>query len=603
MNVPVLEKTVIEQSAYPELSGGRVAIGSAGVLLGALAIARCIYLTQAHWQGEKGVLLTGAIFAVFLVVTLGAYLLKGNPRPATAGLMFLTTTAVLLLATYLFWVSWYIFFPADFLIWSESDFVNDILKLLRGYPLYSPQVNNDSFFYVPGTQLLTYLLARLTGLGRSVAAFRMIQVVYIASAALIGVLCCRRILRIAWPELNAVNSPLWNAFWYATLFLISTNSITSPFSHNLHGDALAQLAALTGYYLLLCYCETRSCVPLAGMAVFAPAGFLIRQSLVVWGGLFVGFLAVWDRRWKRLAAFTAAAAVLMGLVLAACRAIWGEPFFYWTVYVLGEHGVSPLRSFQHALTAWPYLAIGLLGGAAALRRGETQTSPQANALRGAWVVWIAVIATETYTSGIAWMLNHIGPGSSIAGVWFMVGLASVWERASETWVRSAALTASVALGLSGLGVIRIPVQAIPDDAYRYVRDIEQEFDGVSPNKVLLDAGTWVYMRDGVIMGDRAPSIGERGFKAVADLSGILTRIADKHYTKILVRGFHDPDFVYDYYLWPKPSGIRQALQNNYRESRTIRAVADYPQSKNWAEDPYYFGQISILEPKTGPIGK
>ena len=129
------------------------------------------------------------------------------------------------------------------------------------------------------------------------------------------------------------------------------------------------------------------------------------------------------------------------------------------------------------------------------------------------------------------------------------------------------------------------------------------FAYVTDNYVLLDAGSWIYLKSGVVMGDRAPSIGERGFRATGDFSGILTRIAQKRYAKILVRGFHDIDFVYDYYMWPKPSGIRQALLDNYRETGRIPAVADYPYSKNWAEDPYYFGKISILEPKTDSQGK
>ena len=180
---------------------------------------------------------------------------------------------------------------------------------------------------------------------------------------------------------------------------------------------------------------------------------------------------------------------------------------------------------------------------------------------------LGILLTETYTSGIAWMLNHMGPGCLLAGIWFFAGLASVWNSIAssqtstlaQSWIRIAAAAAVVALLFNGMGLVRIPLRPIPDDAYRYVHEIERAFEGHSTERVLLDAGTWVYRRDKVIMRDRCPSIGERGFTGTGDFSALLSRVAARHYSKILVRGFHAPDFIYDYYLWPKSSGIRQAL--------------------------------------------
>jgi hypothetical protein len=206
-------------------------------------------------------------------------------------------------------------------------------------------------------------------------------------------------------------------------------------------------------------------------------------------------------------------------------------------------------------------------------------------------------------------LNHMGPGCLLAGIWFLAGLASVWKSIAssattpvQSWIRVAAAVAVVALLFNGMGLVRIPLRPIPDDAYRYVHEIEHAFKGHPTDRVLLDAGTWVYLRDKVIMRDRCPSIGERGFTQTGDFSALLSRVGARHYSKILVRGFHAPDFIYDYYLWPKSSGIRQALAANYRETGHIRAVETPAHLKNWAEDPYYFGEITILEPKDGPRG-
>jgi hypothetical protein len=198
----------------------------------------------------------------------------------------------------------------------------------------------------------------------------------------------------------------------------------------------------------------------------------------------------------------------------------------------------------------------------------------------------------------------MGPGSLLAGVWFLAGLTSVWDlatgsrtRGAQDWIRAGSLTAAVALVFSGWGVVRIPLPSISEDAYRYVRDIEKEFQGQPASQILLDAGTWVYWKQRVIMGDRSPGIGERGSAGTGDFSGILSRLAAKRYSKILVRDYHAPDFAYEYYLWPKPSGIRQAMLDNYREVGRIRAAEGPPAVKNWAEDPYFFGEIAILEPK------
>jgi hypothetical protein len=575
-------------------------LASAGALAVALALAGCIGLVQAGKQGERAVLATVYFLLTVLVVAPVAYLLRRgrHSRPGTLGLSLLTACAVSLLGIYFFWVASYVTFPADMLIWSEGDFVNDILKFSVGYPIYSPQINNNSMNYVPGAQLLTHLIASVAGKPWSIPTLRGIQLGYAAMAAFIAVLCCRKILALAFPGLRLVKGWLWNAFLFSMLLLIATNSITNPFAHNLHADSLAEVANITAFYLLLRYIEARSRGVLAAMAVMVTVGFFIRQNVLLWGLCYGGFLLVWDS-WKRLAAFAAAAAAVYGAAIAAAFAVWGRPFYYWVFFVLTKHAFSPLRSFQHGLDAWTYFAALMLGGAAILRGRNT------GPLLGAWLACLTVFSSETFTSGWAWMLNHMGPGSLLSGVWFLAGLASVWHFATESektwslenWVRAAALTATVALMSNGLGLMRIPLRPIPDDAYRYVRDIEGQFQGVPATRVLLDLGTWPYIKEKAIVGDRAASIGDRGYAGTGDFSGLLSRIATKHYSKILVHGYHSFDFVYDYFLFPKPTGIRQALLDNYRETGAIRAVKGNPYLKDWAEDPFYFGEISILEPK------
>jgi hypothetical protein len=604
--VPLIQTPVgIQQDKTSALTTGRVAGAAALVLATSLALAGCIQAISARFESpEKAVSVTGVLFAAILAAATGAYILRlgRKARPETASLVFLTACSGILLATYFFCTSGYIFFPADILIWAEGDFVNDILKFSKGYPLYTSPLNNDSFHYVPGPQLLTYLLAWMAGKADSIPAYRVIQVVFTAVAAFVGTLCCRRILRMARPEAQAGKGWLWNGFWFAALFLIATNSITNPFSHNLHGDALAQLATIVSYYLLLVYAETRSRLVLAAMALMGPIGFLTKQSLLIWPVFYAGFLAVWGGSWKRAAAFAAAAAGLCGITIAACYAIWGPPFMYWIFYEMYTHPVSPLRSFQHVLDSWAYFAAGLLGGVALLRNKKMP------GLTGLWLIWLALIALECYTSGIEWMLNHIGPGCLIAGVWFLTGLTCLDDRARsagpadmQSWINAGAVTAAVALLFSGMGLVRIPLSPMTPDTYRYVHDIENQFQGRNADQILLDTGTWVYRRDRVIMKDRVTSLSTQASGDVAvDFSGFLSRLAAKRYSRILVRNFHQPDFWYDNAVWPRARGLRQAFLDNYRETGSIPAAIGPRALKKWAEDPHLFGEITILEPKLDP---
>ena len=135
------------------------------VLLSAAPLAFLIHLANNAMpdRPERAVQLIGALFGVLVALGPAVYLVlrRRSADPGRAGLLALAGIGVSLVASYLYWVSFYVAFPADILIWAEGDFVNDILKFRLGYPLYSAQVNNESFTYAPGSRLLTYLLAWL----------------------------------------------------------------------------------------------------------------------------------------------------------------------------------------------------------------------------------------------------------------------------------------------------------------------------------------------------------------------------------------------------------------------------------------------------------
>jgi hypothetical protein len=214
---------------------------------------------------------------------------------ARLGLMTLATVGVLLLAIYFYQVSFWVSFPADFLIWSESEFVSDILKFRVGYPIYTAHVNNESFIYTPGAPLLTYFISAALGQATSITAYRAIQVGYVAVASVIALFTVRALIEARYPALNYRALFSWSILWLPILFLIATNSLTNPFVHNLHNDALALLVSAAGFFLLVKYAISQDKRLLILMAVIPTIGFLVKQPVAIWAALYLVYLVFFDR--------------------------------------------------------------------------------------------------------------------------------------------------------------------------------------------------------------------------------------------------------------------------------------------------------------------
>ncbi len=576
-------------------------------MLLALPVAFAIYAVDQWFSAdpERAALWIAMMLVLIFVVTVGLYcMIRRGGDPRSVALVVLATASVLLVAVYLSWVSSYVLFPADILLWSESDFINDIVKFRVGYPIYSAQQNNESFVYTPGAPIVSYLIARLFGDTVSVPLLRAIQLGFVALAALLAGLSCRLLVQLTVRTRRGVEPGLWQLVWMPALFLVATNSITNPYVHNLHNDALGLLLSALAYWLLLAYLSTHDGRLLLLMALVPAAGFLIKQNLVIWAPLYCGYLLWFDRSrtTSQAVGFILGTAAAIGAVIAAGYLLWGEHFFYWVFVAMGNDPLSPLRVVQHAMSSWVYFAIGLIGGLLLLR-GRFQSE-----LAGAWFVWLVLMTAEAVTSGLGFMLNHMGPGSLIAAIWFFAALVRVVpggrsargsHRPLHVWLESGAAAATIGLLFVGLGLVRIPVQTLPDATLRYVRDIEREFEHDPTAHVLLDAGSWLYARQGVVMKDRGLAFGNRGLNGTGDFSGMLTRLQDRAYDKILVRNLNSPAFLYDHGLWPHSSGIREALLRNYELRGTIAAV---PRQLHRDVPFYFFDEISVLVPKAEPAG-
>lgn len=524
------------------------------------------------------------------------------PAVATLGILFLIAVAIFLASVYLFRTSSYIATKADILTWTESGYVGNIIKFRTGTPLYTAPADNNTTLYPPGTEVLTYLIAAALGQGASVPFYRGLHLAYIFLASIIATVSCVSLARMVFPDHHFRYNRLWVAFWFPALFLIATNPVTSPFAHTLSTDATRLLFVATAFWLMLKHTSTEDDRWLIPMAILPAAGFLVKQSLAAWVGIFVVYLLVRQpARIQWTVTFFAASVVSLAGVLGICWLLWGRTFFYWTFEVLQDYPVSPLRVFDHAVKSWIFIALGCWGGWVLLR-GKTF-----HRLLPVWLAWLLLMSIELYTSGIAWVLHHMAPASLIAGVWFLVGLAKVWPEVKrvevdtsdriQPFLQTALAAALVCFLFAGMGYFRLPVKPVSADLDRYIEQIEREFREVPTDKVLLDAGNWVYLTDDAVVKDRAAPIVDQATSGLGDVSQTIRRIREKQYAKILVRRLHSENFLYEWVPGNPDyqSGIRAVLLENYHEVRRIRSV----QGTEWLWN-YLIGEMFVLEPNDVP---
>jgi hypothetical protein len=486
--------------------------------------------------------------------------------------------------------------PVDLVSFSESPFVDDIIKLRLGAPIYSPVTDNNTYPYTPGTQILTYGIARLLGHPTSIPVYRMVQYGYVIVAALVAAATCHQLARGFLEPDEYRHRPLWIAVWIAVLLLLVNEPSFNPYTHTLHNDGLALLVSMCGFFLIARHNTTPSPWLIGPMAVLPALGFLVKQNQLMWAGVFAIYLLVSGKAsWRILAIYLALCLVAVLSVMGGSILLWGDAFRYWIFSALGDKQVSVMRSMQHLLRAGLFVAAGLWAG-------RVLVLPELDRGRVAvWGSWALVLAIEAYTSGIGFVMNHLGPGIVLAGCWFLVAMVRVWPRrtpAAPFWrypVEQAGAAALVVLLLSGIGLMREPGPSVPDDLDRYIAEVEREFSDLPAEQVLMDVGSWIYLREGVLMKDRsAPVSLHVGANQPeinrAALAQTIERIESKQYRRILARELDSPRTAYDYQ--DRGSGVKDAILDNYR---IVRRIPGVEVSRWWPR--HMIAEIVVLEPR------
>jgi hypothetical protein len=253
----------------------------------------------------------------------------------------------------------------------------------------------------------------------------------------------------------------------------------------------------------------------------------------------------------------------------------GEAYRYWIFRALGEKNVSLARSVLHSLQAGAYWIMGLAGGALLALRSGTRRG------LAPWISWALVLGVEGYTSGLGFTSNHLGPGIVIGGCWLLAALPRLVGYADAlrpAWRRLAAeaMAAAALVALPGaLGLVRQPRSMVPSDLDRYIAEIEREFAGSDPASILLDTGTWIYFREGVLVKDRSAPVSVHVASNATEIErenliDTIGRIERRTYGKILARRLDSPETWYDFL--DRGSGVKRAILDNYQEVRRIPAV-------------------------------
>ena len=183
----------------------------------------------------------------------------------------------------------------------------------------------------------------------------------------------------------------------------------------------------------------------------------------------------------------------------------------------------------------------LLGWALVLLRGQA-----AKRLLGPWVIWLLFFGAETYTSGLNVTLNHMGPGSLIAGIWFLAACDATVAGSSSAewnalgvrcWPGRGRRSVSAWLGLAVRGP-RHRLDAGESPTCRMLIVMSKKSNGSSRGcrriRSSLTSGSVDSRRKGSSPGIRLRCIGCRGEVqpvGVGDFSGLLGRLEHHEYQK------------------------------------------------------------------------
>lgn len=497
-------------------------------------------------------------------------------------------------------------FPWDFLLWAESAFMTDMLKLANGMPLFGPVGDANSFLYSPGLTYLSYALFAPFGVALDIRWSRSLNMLFGVLAAL---LLARAVVRWVSGLEGERRRPLLfaTASFLGVLLIfrsVTTSSVQPDDLHMLHAVLTLSLCAES---------VRRKSFRLGLLAMFV-------SGLAVWikqpaAPAFVGagLALVWGHAWGRRRALA-----LFGLGAGVCALslaclLGPEQSRFYLLSLPLQHdiqwvklvGLLPTDIGMHPQR----ILLWLFGPAAAWRLAMQSDHPDARAYM---IPWLCLGVFELGGS-IAPYLKVLGVDNNLYPIdlwWLLASLTAFARldapRAPQPPTFSVLLPAALTLSLVPVftwvtflqGTVPPNQFAIRDVHYAYCEQLDAlvAADLQAGKRVLLAHGTmpWIHAGRTDPPLDRIISAFELHTAGLADRTETAQRLGQRVYDRIYM-----PDYtgLFDASLYGPTTA--EALRANYHAV----SVLPLPQPRQgYFPNDGQMVTIRILEPgaATGP---
>ncbi len=571
----------------------------AGAFAGFLAFSR---LVGTAWPASW--LIVACIVATVGGLAWWRFAVSSSSAPvAVRSLIVMVAVTIALSSIYHLFA--YLAIPADILSFAESPFVNEIIKARQGLPPFLDPLDNNSMPYTPGAPLLTHAIASMLGYGDSIPVYRYVQFGYVLLAVLVAAHMCHLLALQVLKAEDYTHRGLWFLLWAALLSLVATEENINQYTFTLHNDGLALLVSMAGFWLIARDSLKRSHWTTLAMILLPAVGFMFKQNLLMWLGLFAiyrFFSGAYN--WKEQVVMLVTTVLVFLALLGSLYLLWGDNFVQWVFVSLGVKEISLLRIVMHLFNAGLYIGLGLVATWVFLL-----TLPVVKAFLPIWLCWATMLCLELYTSGVAWPPTHLGPGILSATALFLVALVRIWPQYSaglaryRHYAREAVIGLALVCLLGSAGHVRPPLDPVPEGVARQIAAVENEFVGMDPARVLMDDGSWIYLRENIVMRDRSTPVAVRAGKNQSEinhrlLGATLERIRSRQYDKIIARHLDGDDWQTWYDFQDRGTGVKQAILDNYRVVRRIPAVTGIS-NRFWMAG--LTAEIWVFVPKTTAV--
>ena len=441
-----------------------------------------------------------------------------------------------------------IIFPWDRLVWQETSFLVNLMKLNRHLPVQTAPQDCNSIIYSPGDEYLTYLALKPFGLALDFRYYRLVNMLFCMLTAYFGALTVARFL-------GAVAPAARKRFFFATTWGILWLLLSQNFESDMpHADNLHALHAAIVFFLCYTAMETRKFhLGLAAMLVAGLGVFTKQTEGASWLGTGLVFIIFNPWGWRRTVALLAA-----GGAVCAISLYWLWFPQYGKLYTFTLLSREPLELFRISdLVTFMYsqwravlLTLAMIAGACLwTSRGAARRYWICWSLTGCFtaapglVSYLKVLAaynnlilSQFWLMLIAWPFILILLGQLDSGEpTFAILQTNPYGR--RHWRSVAAALISVFLILLAL---LFPIKPIPrHEDYVFCQAVEAEVQKEvrAGHRILISFGAGFYVRAGITTPplDQALSAVELDKSGHNDLlSDFKSRLDNHYYDKIFL---------------------------------------------------------------------